>query len=63
MENGLMMVLHSAIIGIVLYLVMVYLLKQNKDVAVNRSIIIAALATIYMILFGHGIPDKLNKNL
>ena len=63
MENGLTMVLHSVIIGIVLYLIMIYILKQNQVVAENRSILIAAIATIYMILFGHGLPTSINKNL
>jgi hypothetical protein len=63
MENGLMMVLHSAIIGIVLYVIMIYVLKQNKVVAENRSVLIAAIATIYMILFGHGLPTSINKNI
>ncbi len=58
-----MMVLHSAIIGIVLYVIMIYVLKQNKVVAENRSVLIAAIATIYMILFGHGLPTSINKNI
>jgi len=61
MERGLMMLLHSAIIGVVLYLLMVFALKQSQPVAENRSILLAALVLIYMILFGHGMPYKLNK--
>lgn len=63
MENGLTMVLHSTMIGIVLYFFMIYILKQKKSVAENRSILIAAIAVIYMILFGHGLPKSINKNL
>ena len=63
MENGLMMVVHSVIIGILLYLFMIYILKQKQPVAENRSIIIAALILIYMILFGHGLPTTMNKNV
>jgi heme/copper-type cytochrome/quinol oxidase subunit 4 len=64
MENGgLMMVLHSAIIGILLYLFMFYILGQRQAVAENRSILLAALVLIYMILFGHKLPTSLNKNL
>ena len=55
------MVLHSAIIGIILYFIMVVGLKQQASVAENRSILIAAFVLIYMILFGHGLP-KLRKN-
>jgi hypothetical protein len=46
-----------------LYILMVFVFKQKETVAENRSILISALILIYMILFGHGIPDKLNSNL
>jgi hypothetical protein len=39
MERGLNMVLHSAIIGIVLYIFMVFGLGQQTIVAENRSIL------------------------
>ena len=61
MEGGLMMVVHSAIIGILLYGAMVFGLGQQKNVAENRSILLASAALIYMVLFGHGLPTKLNK--
>lgn len=60
MERGLMMVLHSVIIGIVLYLLMFYGLRQSQRMAENRSILVAAIVLIYMILFGHGLPRKIN---
>jgi len=63
METGLTMLLHSIILGILLYLFMIYVLKQKQTVAENRSLIFAALILIYMILFGHGLPTKINKNL
>jgi hypothetical protein len=63
MERGLEMLLHSIIIGVLLYLFMFYLLKQNQSVAENRSIVIAAIILIYMIAFGHGMPTSINKNL
>lgn len=62
-ERGLMMVLHSVIIGIVLYLLMVFVFNQNQKMAEYRSILVAAVVLIYMILFGHGLPTKLNKEL
>jgi hypothetical protein len=61
MESGLTMVLHSVIIGIVLYFIMTLGLKQQAIVAENRSILIAAGVLIYMIVFGHGLPTKINK--
>ena len=63
MESGLTMVLHSVIIGILLYLIMIYILGQKQIVAENRSIVLASLVLIYMILFGHGMPTSINKNL
>jgi len=58
-----MMLLHSAIIGILLYFFMIYILGQKQIVAENRSILLAALILIYMILFGHGLPKSINKQL
>jgi hypothetical protein len=63
MERGLDMLFHSVIIGIVLYIFMVFGLGQPNLVAENRSILIASVSLIYMILFGHGLPIKLNKNI
>ena len=63
MENGLMMLLHSVIIGFILYLFMVYILGQKQIVAENRSILLISFLLAYMILFGHGLPTALNKNL
>ena len=62
MESGLTMLMHSAIIGIILYIIMVYVLKQRQSVAENRSLLLAAVTLIYMILFGHGLPTKINSD-
>jgi len=58
-----MMLMHSVIIGIILYLIMIYLLGQRQVVAENRSIVLAAFVVIYMIMFGHGMPNAINKDL
>lgn len=63
MESGLMMLVHSVVIGVVLYLIMSFVLKQESMVAQDRSILIAAVVLIYMILFGHGLPGPINKNI
>jgi len=63
MESGRIMLVHSIIIGILLYFFMTFMLKQTAVVAENRSILIAAFVLIYMILFGHGLPVAINKNL
>jgi hypothetical protein len=63
MESGRIMLVHSIIIGILLYFFMTFMLKQTAVVAENRSILLAAFVLIYMILFGHGLPVAINKNL
>jgi hypothetical protein len=63
MESGRMMLVHSVIIGILLYLFMIFVLGQNHVVAENRSILLAAFILAYMILFGHGMPTSINKSL
>ena len=62
MESGRMMLLHSLLIGIVLYLLMLWM-GQSPAVAENRSLLLAAIVLIYMILFGHRMPGSINRNL
>jgi len=61
MERGLVMVVHSVVIGVILYLVMIFGLGQQSNVAENRSILLASGVLIYMIVFGHGLPTQINK--
>jgi hypothetical protein len=63
MERALMMALHSVLIGLALYGIMVFILKQNKMVAETRSVFVAGLALVYMIMFGHGLPTSINGHL
>ena len=58
-----MMFIHSAIIAAVLYVLMRFGLGQSDTKAQNRSILIGAVALIYMILFGHGLPTSINPAL
>ena len=62
-ERGSMMLLHAAMIGVVIYMMMRYILNQSELVAEDRSIAIAAFVLIYMVMFGHGMPNQLNRNL
>jgi hypothetical protein len=62
-ERGLTMLMHSVVIGVALYAVMVFLLKQSPAVAENRSVLIAAAVLMYMIVFGHGLPGRINAQL
>jgi putative effector of murein hydrolase len=61
MDNALSHLFHAVIITIILYVIMKFILKQSDVMSLNRSILVGALALIYMILFGHGMPTHLNK--
>ena len=63
METGFTMLIHSAIITTILYVIMKFLLKQPEMISQNRSLLIGSLVLIYMILFGHGLPTHINKNI
>jgi hypothetical protein len=63
MERGFVMFIHATIISFVIYLAMVYILKQDKMVAEDRSQLIGAIILVYMILFGHGLPTKINPHI
>ena len=58
-----MMVLHSVVIAFILYIFMVYALNQNYMVAETRSVFIGAIVLLYMLMFGHALPGKINKML
>ena len=62
-ERGLMHLLHSAVIGVILYLVLVYGLKWSAGKSENMSVFVGGLALVYMVMFGHGLPTKINSNL
>jgi hypothetical protein len=63
MESGSTMLLHSVFLGLLMYFFMIYMLGQRQLVAENRSILLASMILIYMILFGHGLPTTINKDL
>jgi putative effector of murein hydrolase len=61
MEGALNHLFHSLIITIILYVIMKFVLRQSQNMSLNRSILIGAIALIYMILFGHGLPTHINR--
>ena len=63
MDSGRMMIVHSVLIAILLYVFMVFVLGQKQVVAENRSILLGALVLAYMMLFGHGLPSSINRIL
>ena len=56
MERGLVMVVHGVIMALVAYVVMVWGLNQRSAMAENRSVLVGALAVLYMIIYGHQLP-------
>jgi len=64
MEGGFMMALHSLVIGVLSYLVMLFILKQDSKVAEDRSVLLTGIVLIYMVLFGHNLPTNgINSNI
>jgi hypothetical protein len=61
MHGPLNHLFHAFIITLVLYLIMIYGLRQSSNKALNRSLLIGAIALIYMILFGHRLPTHVNN--
>jgi putative effector of murein hydrolase len=61
MEGALNHLFHALIITIILYVIMKFVLRQSQNMSLNRSILIGAVALIYMILFGHGLPTHINR--
>lgn len=62
-ERGAIMLAHSAMIAIAIYVMMRFVFNQPPLVAEDRSIALGAFVLIYMIMFGHGMPGQINKNL
>jgi len=62
-NSSVTMVLHSIVITAVLFVIMTTVFNQKSEIALNRSILAGAVILIYMVLFGHGLPTRLNKNI
>ena len=61
-ERGIEMVAHAAIIGIILYFIMTVVLKQPQRIAEDRSVAIAGVVLVYMVVFGHGLPNNVSPS-
>jgi hypothetical protein len=61
MEDPLTHFFHSFIITVILFLIMRFVLRQSIHMSLNRSMLIGAIAFIYMVLFGHGLPTHINR--
>tara|TARA_Y100000389_G_scaffold72803_1_gene69554 strand:+ start:1112 stop:1312 length:201 start_codon:yes stop_codon:yes gene_type:complete len=56
MNKNLEHILHAVIIGVVLCIIMTKVLGQSTGLACDRSIVLASVALIYMVMFGHKFP-------
>jgi hypothetical protein len=56
-------VIHAILLGLALYLVMKYGLKQSNSMSTDRAVLIASISLVYMTLFGHRLPGKINSNI
>lgn len=64
MNSELEHVMHATGLGVALYFAMIYLMKQSEKMAMSRSVLIAGLALVYMVLYGHKLPSgSVNPNL
>jgi hypothetical protein len=63
MMHSLEHIVHSVVLGAILYFGMVNGLQQDKEVALDRSTLIAAVFLAYMVLYGHNLPTNINKNI
>ena len=63
MESSLTMLMHSAIIVVILYLGYVHGVGVSRSTASHRSLFAGGLVLSYMIMFGHGLPTKINPKL
>lgn len=63
MEGGFTMMFHALLIIVALYLFMCFVLGQRKAVAEDRSVALGAIALLYMVLYGHGMPGRVNPNV
>ena len=63
MEGGIQLAIHSLFLGAIAYLVMVFGLGHGRAVAEDRSALLGGIALVYMVLFGHRLPTRINHNI
>jgi len=57
------MMFHALLIIIALYVFMCCVLGQSTRVAEARSVALGGVALVYMVLYGHGLPGRVNPNV
>lgn len=57
------MLFHSLMLMLLSFVIMRYVLGQSSRVAEDRSVLLGGLALVYMVLFGHGMPGRVNPTI
>jgi len=63
MDSGTTMVFHALLLMLLSYGLMRYVLGQSSAVAEDRSVLLGGVALVYMVLFGHGMPGRVNPRI
>ena len=63
MESGSAMLFHAILIMLLSYVLMRYALGQSASVAEDRSVLLGGVALVYMVLFGHKLPGRVNPHI
>jgi len=63
MDSGSMMLFHAVLLMLLSYVLMFYVLGQSSSVAEDRSVLLGGVALVYMVLFGHGLPGRVNPRI
>jgi len=57
------MVFHALLLMLLSYVLMRYVLGQSSPVAEDRSVLLGGVVLVYMVLFGHGMPGRVNPRI
>ena len=57
------MLFHALMLMLLFFVIMRYVLGQSSRVAEDRSVLLGGLALVYMVLFGHGMPGRVNPTI
>jgi hypothetical protein len=63
MGDSLEMVFHGALVGVVVYVICKFFFKDSEAKCMTRAVGLGLVVALYMVMFGHGPPTKLNPNL
>ena len=63
MESGTTMLFHAILLMLLSYVLMRYVLGQRSAVAEDRSVLLGGVVLVYMVLFGHRMPGRVNPSI